>query len=112
MNTENIKSESGKNEYLRNWRHRNCTLGELLIQFKTNEENIGNVEHYSDEEYPIDHGSPRKDTSEEAASPSDVEVPDPDNIEPMEEEFGNLTNDLARWVFENIKFLGTPAMTY
>ena len=82
MNTENKKNESGKNENLRNWRHRNFTLGELLIQCKTNEENIENVEHYSDKEYPIDHDSPREDTSEEAASSSDKEVPDPDDVEP------------------------------
>ena len=87
MNTENKKYESWKNEYLRNWRHRNHTLGELLIQYKTNKENIENVEHYSDKEYLIDHGSPREDTSEEAASSSDKEVPDPDNIEAVEEEF-------------------------
>ena len=30
-----------------NWRRRNCTLGELLIQYEINEENIENVEHYS-----------------------------------------------------------------
>ena len=47
MNTEK-KKWIGKNEYLRNWRHRNRTLGEFLIQYKTNEENIENVEHYSD----------------------------------------------------------------
>ena len=52
MNTENKENESGKNEYLRNWRHRNRTTGELLIQDKINEENIENVEHYSEKEYP------------------------------------------------------------
>ena len=48
-----------KNEYLRNWRHRNCTLGELLIQSETNEQNIENVERYSDKEYLTDYNSPR-----------------------------------------------------
>ena len=75
------KNESGKNEYLRNWRHRNRTLRELLIQYKTNEENIENVEHYSDKEYFIDYDSPREDTIEKASSSSDKEVPDLDNIE-------------------------------
>ena len=100
MNTENKKNEARKNEYLRNWRHRNGTIGELLIQYKTNEENDENVEHCSDKEYPIDHDCPREDTSEEAVSSSDKEVPDLDNIESVEEEFGNLTNDLARWVLK------------
>ena len=101
MNTEN-KNESGKNEYLRYRRHRNCTLGKLLIQYKTNEENIENVEHYSYIECPIDYDSPREDIFEEAASSSDEEVPDPDDIEPMEEEFveGNLANNLARWILK------------
>ena len=54
-----------------------------------------NVEDYSDKKYSIDHGSSREDTSEEAASSSKKEVPNPDNIEPVEEEFENLTNDLA-----------------
>ena len=35
MNIEMKRSESGKNEYLRNWQHKNCTIGELLIQYKT-----------------------------------------------------------------------------
>ena len=98
MNTENKNMNQEKNEYLGNWWHRNCTLGELLIQYKINEENIENVEHYSDKKYPIDHDSPSEDTSKEAASLSDGEVPDPGNIEPMGEEFGDLTKDLARWV--------------
>ena len=94
------KNEAWKNEYLRNWWHRNRTIGELLIQYKTNEENIENVEHYSNKEYPIDHDSPREDTSEEAAFSSDKEIRDSDNIEPVEKEFGNFTNDLDRWVLK------------
>ena len=54
-----IKRSQQKNEYLRNWRHRNCTLGELLIQSETNEQNIENVERYSDKEYLTDYNSPR-----------------------------------------------------
>ena len=61
---------------------------------------IENFEHYSDKEYSIDHDSSREDTSDEAASSSKKEVPDPDNIEPVEEEFENLTNDLAQWVLK------------
>ena len=100
MNTEIKRKKSGKNEYLRNWWHGNCTLGELLIQYKTNEENIESVKHYLDKECSIDHDSEREDTSEEVASSSDKEVPDPDIIEPLEKEFGNLTSDLARWVLK------------
>ena len=102
MNTENKKIESGKNEYLRNWRYRNRTLGELIIQYKTNEENIESVEHYSDKQYPIDYDSSREDIFEDAASSSDGKDPDPDNFEPVEEESveGNLTNDLSRWILK------------
>ena len=61
-----------------------------------------NVEHYSDKEYPVDYDSPREDTFQEAASSSDEEVPEPDNIGPVEEEFveGNLTNDLPKWILK------------
>lgn len=116
-----------KNEYLRNWRHRNCTLGELLIQSETNEQNIENVERYSYKEYLTDYNSPRQNIFEKAASSSDKEVPDPDNTELVEEEFveGNLINDLARWILKyqlskNIRYdlstifrqHGHPEMSY
>ena len=60
------------------------------------------VEKYSDKEYFIDFESTREDTFEDAAPSSDEEVPDPGNIEAVEEEFQIST----------IKFLGTLEMAY